>query len=174
MKSVDRYENNIGISVLYIALVCLGIYLMSFFDARYDKHNGFPSGQNQYIELEGVKPYPITVQSGINSNLSGFAETLLASIDVKSGDKISLYRDAPTEVSSMSALKRMALGIPININSASAGELDALPGIGPVLSGRIVRYRESGEGFSSPEDIMNVHGVGLKKYRSLKVYVTAR
>jgi len=56
----------------------------------------------------------------------------------------------------------------ININSASAAELDKLPGIGPALAQRIIDYRgENGE-FAKPEDITKVSGIGPALYTKLK------
>lgn len=48
----------------------------------------------------------------------------------------------------------------VNINTATADELDALPGIGPVLAGRIISYREENGGFRSPEELTRVKGIG--------------
>ncbi|MCH8028913.1 MAG: helix-hairpin-helix domain-containing protein [Candidatus Dadabacteria bacterium] len=171
MKSIDRYEKNIGLSVLYIALMCLGVYLTNWLDILYDKPGEYKPGEHLYIELEGVKTYPITVDPTTAHNLAGNVQNSLASIDVKAGDKITVLMDGVHRVSSMSAPKKMALGIPIDINSASITELDALPGIGPVLAERIVRYRESAVVFGSVEELMNVRGVGIKKYGALKGYV---
>jgi competence protein ComEA len=47
-----------------------------------------------------------------------------------------------------------------NINMASATELEALPGIGPVLAQRIIEFREANGPFRRPEDIKNVKGIG--------------
>jgi competence protein ComEA len=60
----------------------------------------------------------------------------------------------------------------ININTASAAELDALPGIGEVLAGRIIEYRETTGGFKSVEEIMAVSGIGEKKYGDIKDMIT--
>lgn len=56
----------------------------------------------------------------------------------------------------------------VNLNTASAAELESLPGIGPVLAERIVAHRQSKGRFSSPRQLMEVSGVGPKKYESLK------
>lgn len=55
----------------------------------------------------------------------------------------------------------------VNINAASASELEALPGIGPALAQRIVASRQSQGPFAQCEDIMRVSGIGQKKYDGL-------
>ena len=58
----------------------------------------------------------------------------------------------------------------ININSASAAELEALPGIGPVLAARIVEWRTANGPFTSIDDLGHVGGIGnsvLEELRSM-------
>ncbi len=57
----------------------------------------------------------------------------------------------------------------ININSCTREELEALPGIGPVLAQRIIDYRTSSGGFRTVEDITKVQGIGVVVYE--KVYM---
>lgn len=56
----------------------------------------------------------------------------------------------------------------ININTASAGELERLPGIGPVLANAIVSYRNTNGRFASIADIQRVKGIGKKKYEKMQ------
>ena len=49
---------------------------------------------------------------------------------------------------------------PVNLNTADAEELDALPGIGPVLAERIIQYREENGPFTSVEQLDEVKGIG--------------
>ena len=60
----------------------------------------------------------------------------------------------------------------ININTASRSELMDLPGIGSVLSERIVDYRTRNGAFSSIEDLMRVSGIGEKRFDSIKDKIT--
>ena len=60
---------------------------------------------------------------------------------------------------------------PININTASEKELDALPGIGPAIARRIVEHRSS-QPFTKIEEIMLVKGIGEKKFAKLKELIT--
>lgn len=67
---------------------------------------------------------------------------------------------------------RTQAGFPININTASAEELTSLPGIGDVLAGRIVSYREQYGSFLSTEELMDVTGISEKTYERIQEYVT--
>jgi competence protein ComEA len=49
---------------------------------------------------------------------------------------------------------------PVPLNTATPAELDALPGIGPVLAARIVEWREANGGFRSVEELSEVSGIG--------------
>ena len=60
----------------------------------------------------------------------------------------------------------------ININNASRSELMDLPGIGDVLSGRIIDYRNQHGAFSSIDDIRRVSGIGDKKFEAIKDLIT--
>ena len=50
----------------------------------------------------------------------------------------------------------------INVNTATARHLEALPGIGPVKANNIVEYRAAHGPFRTPEDLLNVYGIGPK------------
>lgn len=56
----------------------------------------------------------------------------------------------------------------ININTASVGELEALPEIGFAYASAIVEYREEKGNFSSIEEIKNVSGIGEKTFEKIK------
>ncbi len=58
-------------------------------------------------------------------------------------------------------------GEKININLCSKEELKSLPGIGDVIANRIIEYRQEKK-FSKKEDIMEISGIGTKKYEDLK------
>lgn len=60
----------------------------------------------------------------------------------------------------------------VNLNSATETELQELPGIGPVLSARIVEWREANGGFSSVGDLNDVDGIGPATFERLRDEVT--
>ena len=68
---------------------------------------------------------------------------------------------------------RSAGGGKININAASAEELQVLPGIGPVYAERIVQYRRDHGPFQRIEDITQVKGIGPKTLEQIAGMITA-
>ena len=63
--------------------------------------------------------------------------------------------------------KKLPTG-PININRATASQLDRLDGIGPVIAGRIVEYRKVNGSFLTVEDLQKVSGIGAAKFAQIK------
>jgi len=60
----------------------------------------------------------------------------------------------------------------VNINTASAEELTALPGIGPSYAQRIVEHREKNGPFKRLEDLLNVRGIGDKTFERIRDRIT--
>ena len=57
---------------------------------------------------------------------------------------------------------------PVDLNQAGLAELDALPGIGPVLAGRILQHRDAHGPFREPEDLLAVPGIGPRLFERLR------
>jgi competence protein ComEA len=60
----------------------------------------------------------------------------------------------------------------VNINTASVEQLATLPGVGEKLAARIVEYRQKSGGFKSPQELMNVKGIGEKNLQKLEAFLT--
>lgn len=73
-----------------------------------------------------------------------------------------------------SGLSNQTIGEKININTATAGELEQLPGIGPSKAKAIVDYRNRNGPFRSPAEIQNVSGIGPKTFEKLKDLITVK
>ena len=59
----------------------------------------------------------------------------------------------------------------LNLNTASAAQLDMLPGVGEKAAARIIEYRKKTP-FTRPEEIVKVKGFGKKKWEKLKGHLT--
>ena len=86
------------------------------------------------------------------------------------GEQVLVGVDPPPGASTPSAAA--AQGGPLDLNAASVSDLDALPGIGPVLAQRIVDWRTDNDRFDSVEQLREVTGIGEAKYADLKAKVT--
>lgn len=62
---------------------------------------------------------------------------------------------------------------PLNLNTASASDLEALPGIGPSIAGAIIDYRNKFGPFKKVEDLRNVSGIGVKILSRISALVVA-
>lgn len=60
----------------------------------------------------------------------------------------------------------------VNLNTATAAQLEALPGVGPAMAQRILEYREQTGGFKKIEELMNVRGIGEATFLKLKELIT--
>jgi len=61
----------------------------------------------------------------------------------------------------------------IDINTATAAELDLLPGIGPALAKRVIEYRDEHGAFARVDDLILVRGIGPKHIDRIRVLVLA-
>jgi competence protein ComEA len=65
-----------------------------------------------------------------------------------------------------------AVTTPVNLNTATAAELQALPGVGAATARLIIEHREKNGGFKKIEELMNIKGIGEKSFLKLKPMVT--
>lgn len=91
-----------------------------------------------------------------------------------SGDVVSLELDGGESpvisITKMGVRERMLLGVPLHPDRMSAEEWALLPGIGPVLSERIVTERHNNGDFGSPEGLLRVRGIGPAKLEAIRRY----
>jgi len=74
--------------------------------------------------------------------------------------------------SGASSKARATAANPVNLNSASAAQLQTLPGIGASTAQRIVEYRQKNGNFKKIEELMNVKGIGEKSFLKLRPLIT--
>ncbi|PZG83778.1 DNA-binding protein, partial [Streptomyces sp. NTH33] len=60
---------------------------------------------------------------------------------------------------------------PVSLNTATAEQLQTLPGVGPVLARRIIDYRTQHGGFRSVDQLREVSGIGERRFADLRSLV---
>ncbi len=89
---------------------------------------------------------------------------------VADGEQIAV--GVPGAAPGPSAEPGAAGSTPVNLNTASEQDLETLPGVGPVLAGRIVLYRSDSGGFTSVDQLQDVSGIGPTTFAELQDLVT--
>jgi competence protein ComEA len=84
---------------------------------------------------------------------------------VRDGDQIIVSSVPPT--GGRASATPGADGL-VRINTAAAEDLEALPGVGPVLAQRIVEYRDTHGPFGEVEDLLDVPGIGESKLAAMR------
>lgn len=79
---------------------------------------------------------------------------------------------APTAAGAKTATKTSSQLI--NINTADIAQLSSLPGIGPSIAERIVKYRKESGAFKTPQDLGKVKGIGEKKLAKVLNKITVK
>jgi len=168
LNSISESKNNN--SVLYLALLCL-IYF--FITSNYLSPSINPQS---YIDSSGKIYIEISDKDGFTTIKSFTKPKELVSIQnkygikegLKSGGRLIVGNNEDVQLTRISGLKSISLGIPIGINSAGAKDLKAIPGIGDELAARIINYRDLNGKFTSLEELDNVEGIGEKKLANIK------
>ena len=125
------------------------------------------------VEVRGEVPRPgwirqdaPTVRSALRE--AGVEHVLWPDAPLEAGARITV-EDGPLRVE-RSPLS-LALGQPLPLNTTSATELEALPGVGPSLAAAIVSDREARGPFSTLDELDRVRGVGPAKLAALRPYL---
>jgi len=85
---------------------------------------------------------------------------------------LMLSESADTQSTQPESAPGVYSGGVINVNTATAEELETLPKIGPVLAQRIIEYRQANGPFTSLEQLLEVAGIGDEIYAAIKELVT--
>ena len=95
-------------------------------------------------------------------------------LNLQSGIKMHLFSTAADKgivIGKIDAEKRLALGLPLDINLATLDDLKLVPGIGDGLAIRILNWRKENTRFEKIEQLMDVNGIKDKKLLKLRRYL---
>ncbi len=98
---------------------------------------------------------------------------------LESGDLIEYINDENLDLNAELLRRRrmkgqtlLLFGMPVNLNLADIDDLTALTGIGAKTAQAIVKFREENGPFKTTEELMNVRGIGRKKFEKIKDKLT--
>ena len=119
---------------------------------------------NELLNASGQIPTDKNVTIKQNSLVIPFTGTSLWVRKTRKGLRVDLF---PLE-----GKKKILLGIPINLNTATSDDLSSLPGIGPHIADEVVSFRRTRGRFSTIEDLKTVKGIGEKRFKKIEKYLT--
>jgi competence protein ComEA len=93
---------------------------------------------------------------------------------LRDGERVSVPSRSSGEVPSLGVPGSLGNGAVLELNAATAADLEALPGIGPVLARRIVEHRAQRGPFHRLDDLLQIKGVGPRLLEGLRARVVIR
>ena len=164
-------------------IVLLGAALLSVYAwrANFWRDPSPPAAPPQnlvFVEVTGAVPrpgvhafsHPPTLLEALQK-AGGPAIAVPANPTLASGSRVEIDKAGRYRLSRMAGPQLLTLGLAINFNEATKEDLEALPGVGPVLAGRIVAYRQTHGPFRRIEDLQKVSGIGPKNLEQLRPYL---
>ncbi len=123
-----------------------------------------PSADRERINLASV------VADGQRVWIPRLGETAAPEV-VAGSDAPAPSTDAAASAAPSSGAGGVARQAPLDLNTATAEELDTLPGVGPATAAAIIAQREASGGFRSVDDLLEVRGIGEAKLEQIRPQV---
>lgn len=106
--------------------------------------------------------------------LAGREEPAGYLVDRKPPDQPEAAAGSLPAAGTLAGPQLLTLNKRINLNTATARDLEAVSGIGPATAEKIIAYRREHGKFNQVEDIMNVSGIKEKRFEKIKTYLTVK
>lgn len=148
--------------------LCLGFFAFSWFGRYQPVDLNLKAPTTVQAEIKGLVSEPGVYTLPYGSSVSDLIEQAGGLMDQADTSQLALMD--PLQDAQVVVVREISEEQLISINTASSEELCALPGIGPAMAERIVSYRQE-HPFTSLEQLMEVKGIGEKKYASLKDWI---
>ncbi|MCX7983038.1 MAG: helix-hairpin-helix domain-containing protein [Syntrophales bacterium] len=182
------HSQTTGLTV--ISLMGVAVFLYAFFthgilpdfSARWAEKEIKPESVAVEIEVDdpvrGIHfvPFNTTIGSLLNRlGIEVIGEKKISEQLITPGMKIKISNKRDVTVEEMAADKRLALGIPLDVNRASLPDLMLVPGLGEKTASAIIAFRsQQGGKIKKMEDLLQVPGIKEKKLASLKKFLVCR
>jgi len=166
-------------TILLMATLLLGLYAGRGYLGRLSWKTGALPPPPVFVEVTGEVAHPGVYAFPAPPTLpdawrraGGPEWSPLPETRLPSQTRLEVEPGGGFDVGRISGERLLTLGLALDLNTASAADLEALPGVGPVLAQRIVQYRESQGPYKKFDDLLAVHGLGKKKLALLRPLLT--
>lgn len=99
------------------------------------------------------------------------SQSAMESSAIVNSEPESSAAEQPSSALSESSQSESAV-FPVDLNTADEALLDSVPGIGEVIAGRIIEYRNSVGKFKTVDELLNIKGIGEKTLEEMRDYLT--
>jgi competence protein ComEA len=171
-KKTDRINEFISKYKYWLSSFLLLVVVLESFYLLWHENYFMPDLEKRVNVLEN-KISNIDKNDSDSSNKLNVDELINQSKTASIGNDNGKIAGVSTENKSTVEKKQVQLSVgKVNINSASASELDSLPGIGPTYASRIIDYRSQKGGFKNLDEIKNIKGIGDATFNKIKDKIT--
>lgn len=173
MKNNYDLAKSYNRSILLLSLLVTVFYvLVTYIPNMSSPDEKAPISKSVYIEIATENESSYVVKLEGDHEVNQFAESYRLHRLPRNGDKLIITGENEVVFSRINGRKSLALGVPIGINSATLEDLLMLPGIGPKLAKKIIEYRKFKGRFKNPYELRKVHGIGQKKFKSIRQLIS--